>query len=115
MPTYLADDELEALWQLANAAAFPTRGEGFGLPVIEALDRGLPVACSDLDVLAEVSGGLSHPFGVDDPAGAARAILAALDEPSDRADARHAHAATYTWERAACRTLDSYERAFGTP
>lgn len=115
MPAYLADVELEALWQLADAAAFPTRGEGFGLPVIEALDRGLPVACSELDVLTEVSGGLAHPFGVDDPPGAAQAILAALDEPSNRVGARHAHASAFTWERAAALTCASYERAVRTP
>ena len=111
MPDYLTDPELEALWTLADAAAFPTRGEGFGLPVIEALDRGLPVACSDLPVLTEVSGGLAHPFDVDDPAGAARAILAALEEPAGRAAARRAHAATFTWQHAAELTWASYERA----
>ncbi|MBO9531870.1 MAG: glycosyltransferase family 4 protein [Solirubrobacteraceae bacterium] len=110
MPGYLDDDELEALWRLADAAAFPTRGEGFGLPVIEALDRGLPVACSDIDVLTEVSGGLAHPFGVDDPAGAARAIEAALTDGKAAADERHAYAAQFTWQRAAELTWDSYER-----
>lgn len=113
IPDYIADDELEALWKIADVAAFPTLGEGFGLPVIEALDRGLPVACSDLDVLTEVSGGLAHPFDPHDAGGVARAITAAFSEAgdADRASTRRAHAATFTWERAAELTWSSYDRA----
>lgn len=110
LPNYLGDEELEALWRIADAAAFPTRGEGFGLPVIEALDRGLAVACSDIPVLTEVSGGLAHPFPVDDPEATARAIEAALGDPSDD-PARHAYASQFTWDRAAELTWDSYDRA----
>ncbi|MEH3053299.1 MAG: glycosyltransferase family 1 protein [Patulibacter minatonensis] len=112
MPDYLTDEELEALWALADAAAFPTRGEGFGLPVIEAFDRGLPVACSDIPVLLEVSGGLAHPFGVDDAPAAAKAIDAALTDASDPAR-RRAHAARFTWPHAAQLTWASYDRALG--
>ena len=42
---YVPDADLEALWALAGCAAFPTRAEGFGLPVLDALRRGVPVAC----------------------------------------------------------------------
>ena len=55
-PGYADDAELEALWRLAACAAFPTRAEGFGLPMLEAMRRGVPVACSDLPVLREVGG-----------------------------------------------------------
>ena len=52
-----------------HCAAFPTLGEGFGLPVIEAMARGVPVACSDLPVLREVGGEVAHYFTPDDPRG----------------------------------------------
>jgi glycosyltransferase involved in cell wall biosynthesis len=111
MPDYVTDEQLEALWQLADVAAFPTRGEGFGLPVIEAFDRGVAVACSSIDVLTEVSGGLAHPFDPDDPGGAAAAILAGLSEPADEAAKRRAHAARFSWQTSAEQHWDSYERA----
>lgn len=107
---HVPDDELEALWQLADAAAFPTKGEGFGLPVIEAMDRGLPVACSDIAVLREVAGGLAHLFSIDDPAQAATQIAAALGDQAGE-PARRERAAQYTWAHAAELTWDAYDRA----
>jgi len=109
---YVDDAELEGLWRIASCAAFPTRGEGFGLPLVEALRRGVPVACSDIPVLREVGGELPRYFDPDDAAGAARAVLAALDEPFDAAAAK-AHAARFSWEAAAAGTHAAYERAMG--
>jgi glycosyltransferase involved in cell wall biosynthesis len=51
---YVPDADLEGLWRLAAVAAFPTRAEGFGLPIVEALARGVRVACSNIPVLREV-------------------------------------------------------------
>jgi glycosyltransferase involved in cell wall biosynthesis len=107
---YVGDGELEALWRLAACAAFPTRGEGFGLPVLEALRRGVPVACSDIPVLHEVGGALPRYFDPDDPVAAARAVTAALDEPFD-AGAAAAQAGRFTWEASAEGTFAAYERA----
>lgn len=107
---YVGEDELEALWELATCAAFPTRAEGFGLPVLEAMRRGVPIACSDIRVLREVAGGAGRYFDPDDPAGAAAAIGAALR--SDKPDARGLErAAQFTWERSAQQTVAVYERA----
>jgi glycosyltransferase involved in cell wall biosynthesis len=110
---YVDDAELEALWDMAACAAFPTLGEGFGLPVVEALVRGVPVACSDIPVLREVGGTLPRYFDPRDPDGAARAIAEALDGPHDDAAAT-AWARRFTWEAAAEGTFDAYERAVGS-
>ena len=110
---YVPDADLEALWRMTGVAAFPTRAEGFGMPVLEALSRGVPVACSDLAVLREVSGGLARTFDPDDPAGAAAAITAALADPGDVATAGPAWAGRFTWEAAAAGTWSAYGRALG--
>jgi glycosyltransferase involved in cell wall biosynthesis len=105
---YVSAPDLEALWTMAACAAFPTRGEGFGLPVVEALLRDRSVACSDIPVLREVADGLPRFFNPDDVPGAAQAIQACLDEP------RHGGrewAKQFTWQAAAEGTWQAYDRA----
>ncbi len=53
---WLSGEELEGLWALAEAFVFPSLYEGFGLPVLEAMARGVPVACSNASSLPEVAG-----------------------------------------------------------
>jgi glycosyltransferase involved in cell wall biosynthesis len=110
---YVTDAELEGLWNIADCAAFPTLGEGFGIPVIEALAHGVPVAASDIPVLREIGGGLPRYFDPHDPADAAEAIERAMrDEETARLGP--AHAAQFTWDAAAEATFEVYERAFAS-
>jgi glycosyltransferase involved in cell wall biosynthesis len=107
---YVSDADREGLWRIAACSALPTLGEGFGLPVIEALGHGVPVACSRLAVLREVGGELPHYFDPHDPSDAARALAAALAD-STTARTGPARAAEFTWQAAAQGTLRAYERA----
>jgi glycosyltransferase involved in cell wall biosynthesis len=107
---YIPDAELETLWALADCAAFPTRAEGFGLPVLEAMRRGVPVVCSDIPVLREVAGDAARFFDPDEPAAAAAAITSALADPG-AGDRGRERAAAFTWERTAQATAEVYERA----
>jgi glycosyltransferase involved in cell wall biosynthesis len=107
------DRMLEGLWRIADVAAFPTKGEGFGLPVVEAMLRGVPVACSDIEVLREVGGGHAALFSPTDPVTAAAAIDCALALGRDAGEvaAARKHAEAFTWLRAARETFDVYRRA----
>ncbi len=107
---YVPDDVLEALWALCACAAFPTLGEGFGLPLVEAMDRGVAIAASDIPVLREVGGDVPFWFDPHSPAAAAHALAAAIDDPGAGPRGRD-QAARFTWEDAARGTMDAYERA----
>jgi glycosyltransferase involved in cell wall biosynthesis len=106
---YVSDEDLEGLWGVASCAACPTLGEGFGIPMIEALAHGVPVAASDLPVLREVGGELPRYFDPHDPADAARAIGAALSDTTTPREGM-ARAAQFTWSAAARGTYAVYER-----
>ena len=57
--TYVSDNDLIYIMNHATALIMPTHAEGFGLPVLEALARGVPVLCSDIPVLHETLAGRS--------------------------------------------------------
>ena len=63
----VSDQELEQFYENADALVMASRAEGFGLPIIEALYRNLPVLCSDIPVFHEITDGSAHFFSLEDP------------------------------------------------
>lgn len=55
-PGYVADDELASLYQMADAFVFPSKYEGFGIPILESMYFGCPVVCSNVTAIPEVGG-----------------------------------------------------------
>ena len=75
---YVNDEELDRLMTGANCLVFPSLFEGFGIPVVEAMARGIPVACGHTTSLPEVGGDLACYFDPCDPASIADAVRKAL-------------------------------------
>ncbi|CAK6701999.1 glycosyltransferase family 1 protein [Synechococcus sp. CBW1107] len=84
LPGFVSDAELEGLYQHALAVVFPSLYEGFGLPVIEAMARGLPVACSDTTALGEVAGEAALRFHPGHPQQIADALRQLAENPALR-------------------------------
>ena len=113
-PPWLPAEDLEGLYAVAAVFVFPSLAEGFGLPVLEAMARGVPVACGNRSTLPEVAGDAALLFDPTDERAIASAILRLVDDPAEAARLRtagRARAATFTWERAAALTAASYRRA----
>jgi glycosyltransferase involved in cell wall biosynthesis len=111
-------EELEGLYRSAACVAVPSLMEGFGLPVLEAMARGVPVACSDRGALAEVAGDAAERFDPESPQAIGDALERLLGDPARRASLREAglrRAAEFSWSRAARETVACYERALGSP
>ncbi|CAO5148007.1 Glycosyltransferase [Frankia sp. AiPs1] len=125
---YLDADRLRATVAGASVLCFPSRYEGFGLPPLEALAAGVPVAAADIPTVREVIGGL---LGASEPTlgspvrlvrqadrdsfadDLATAILDLLASPGD-AEAGRRHARDFTWRRTAERTAEVYRRVAQT-
>jgi glycosyltransferase involved in cell wall biosynthesis len=106
--------DLEGLYRVASCFVFPSLYEGFGLPVLEAMVRGVPVACSGRSSLAEVAGDAARLFDPEDPGDIAAAVSEVLNDERLRARlvaAGRGQAARFSWEETARDTLASYDRA----
>ena len=103
----------------AVAMTWPSRYEGFGLPVLEAMSVGTPVLSSDAGALPEVAGGAARLLPVDDPDAWVEGMVQMLDDGEERSrlvDAGRARVAGYTWRHTADCVLDAYRAmaAFGS-
>jgi glycosyltransferase involved in cell wall biosynthesis len=115
-PDWVDAADLEGLYQTATCFVLPSLREGFGLPVLEAMRRGVPVACSRTSAVPEVAGDAALFFDPERPEAIAEAVTAILRDPrlaAELAEKGRERAALFTWRRAAEETLASFERAVG--
>jgi glycosyltransferase involved in cell wall biosynthesis len=110
----LSAEELDSLYALAGCLVLPTLHEGFGLPVLEAMARSLPVACSDIPALREVAGDAALYFDPRMPVQIAAKVDEVLHDPLQATRLRERgakRAAKFSWRAAAEGTLHCYARA----
>jgi glycosyltransferase involved in cell wall biosynthesis len=111
---YVEDSDLPALYSAADAMAFPSLYEGFGLPPLEAMACGAPTMVSDAPAMPEVVGDGAWVLPVIDAAAWGEAMARLLTEPETRAfwSARgRLRSADFSWARTACLTRAVYENA----
>jgi glycosyltransferase involved in cell wall biosynthesis len=110
------DDLLAGYYRSATGFIYPSKYEGFGLPPLEAMASGCPVACSNAGSIPEVVGDAGAYFSPDDAAGLA-GILERLAGDEEYAQqlrvAGAARQATFSWEKCAAETVAIYERLRG--
>lgn len=108
---FVADDDLPALYTLADLLAFPSLYEGFGLPPLEAMACGTPVVASNNSSLPEAVGAAALLVEAEDGEALADAMARVLGNANLRvrlADLGRAQAARFTWDAAARKLLDAY-------
>jgi alpha-1,3-rhamnosyl/mannosyltransferase len=109
---YVPSETLNALYRCASLLLFPSREEGFGFPVLEAMSRGLPVVTSNTSSLPEVGGQAALYADPLNPTSIAENVTRAVEDLDLRGEMIRQgllRAREFTWERTARATLRVYE------
>jgi glycosyltransferase involved in cell wall biosynthesis len=113
-PGYVEDADLEGLYAAAAAFVFPSLNEGFGLPLLEAMARGVPIVTSSVSALPEVAGDaalLVDPTSVEEIERATVAVLTDESLAETLVAAGRRRVEGFSWERTAEETLASWKRS----
>jgi glycosyltransferase involved in cell wall biosynthesis len=111
-PGYVPDESLPAIYAGARILAFPSLYEGFGLPALEAMACGTPVACSGTSALPEVVGDAAltfDPTSQDAIIEALRQLLRDADLRGELVQRGFERAARFSWDRVAAETQAVYD------
>lgn len=111
---YVSEGQLRWLYENTKVYVFPSLSEGFGLPGLEAMVQGAPVASSNATCLPEVYGDAAiyfDPLNVDEMASTLQKVLSDESLRNDLVSKGRAQAAKYSWQRMAEQTLEIYKNA----
>ena len=110
---YVPDDDLAVLYSLARVVVLPSRYEGFGMPIIEAMACGTPVIVSDIPVLREITAGNALTFPVDSVDALRETLLRILENDSEYVLWREKalkHAQFFDWNRTTQSIIEIWEQ-----
>lgn len=113
MPGWVLEEELAYILNAASAFIFPSKHEGFGIPVLQALACGVPTAVSDLPVLHEIAADSVLYFNQNDKNSLARALEKIIKDEKLRAELKAKgieRAKNFSWEKCALETLKEIEK-----
>ena len=113
---YLPQEELPWLYNLARLMVFPSLSEGFGIPLVEAMACGCPVACSNVTSIPEVVGDAALTFDPGSAEEMADKIWSLWSDDTLRQDFRakgFERVKQFSWENMARQTIDVYGKALG--
>ncbi|MDX2078975.1 MAG: glycosyltransferase family 1 protein [bacterium] len=115
---YVSTLEVQALYRLCTMMIFPSRFEGWGLPLTEAMSAGVPVACSNITHLPDIVADAGLVFDPDDSEAMADVMLKLWQNPTLREDLitkGHARASAFSWEITARLFRAHYRQLLGVP
>ncbi|HEV2814007.1 MAG TPA: glycosyltransferase family 1 protein [Solirubrobacteraceae bacterium] len=112
---WVDDADLEGLYRLATCAVYPSLFEGFGMPALEAMARGVPLACSNATSLPEVTRDAAELFDPRDVGAMREAIRRVLTRPPELVARGRERVKEFTWERCAEGVWEIYEKAARSP
>jgi glycosyltransferase involved in cell wall biosynthesis len=110
-------EDMPAIYNLASLLVFPSLFEGFGIPLVEAMNVGLPIVCSDRTSIPEVVEGAGIYFDPEDASDMAEKIHRLWNDEALRSDLvkeGFERAKLFNWQQTARKTVHAYELAFKT-
>lgn len=110
---YLSDDALASLYHNAAVFIYPSRFEGFGIPILEAFEYGCPAAVADATCFPEVGGDAVEYFDPDSAESLMASVCKILEDETYADSLRlkgKMRVSGFTWEKTAARTLETYKK-----
>jgi glycosyltransferase involved in cell wall biosynthesis len=116
VPGYVTEQDLETLYQRASVFAFPSLDEGFGMPVLDAMARGLPVLTSNVSAMPEVAGHAALLVDPADTPSIAEGLRKLTEDAALRAEFAQKgleRSSEFSWEKAVRATWAVYQELVG--